>query len=304
MCDMAVCLPPTDPGCTTYTMSVHNVAIHDDNSTEPIAIEKVTLGSSIRAKLTGKTSLKAVPVGGSYRVYSLQGQNVAAGPLDGALEISGGSFTLDVGFTASAALFNTNDKTRFEFAVDVFQAKSGSDEGMCVQVASTPYMNDMRAKASPPFNILCKDNGDGSFTGLPAPGKAMPVFPVVAPACQPPPPPPTPKCALEWYYCPRDPKTKTNYHIWTHNPRLYSPNRYYCPRDPGCATYTMSVGNVTVHTGDASGYKAGDQLTLHLTGKTTLQAFSDAGSYRIYSLSGKNAAAGNPNPHAFITMAL
>jgi hypothetical protein len=152
MCDLAVCLPPTDPGCTTYTMSVHNVAIHDDNSTEPIAIEKVTLGSSIRAKLTGKTSLKAVPVGGSYRVYSLQGQNVAAGPLDGALEISGGSFTLDVGFTASAALFNTNDKTRFEFAVDVFQAKSGSDEGMCVQVASTPYMNDMRAKASPEFS--------------------------------------------------------------------------------------------------------------------------------------------------------
>jgi len=252
---------PRDPGCATYTMSVHGVSVFDHNSTKPIKVKDVAPGSELTVTITGKTTITKVPDAGSYRIYSLQGPNVGSGPLTGAFTLDGhGAFTLSAPFIASAAVFSATDHTRFEFGVDVFQSASGSNEGQCIQVASKEYMDDAIAKSSPPFEFLCEDHGDGHFDKLKTPVE-MKVQDVPAPACT---PAPT-KCALEWYYC---------------------------PRDPGCATYTMSVGSVDVHTHDASGYQAGDNITLHIVGTTSLKTISAAGSYRIYTLSGKNGGSG------------
>jgi hypothetical protein len=174
--------------------------------------------------------------------------------------LDGSSFTLTADFIASAAVFSASDHSLFEFGVDVFQSASGSDEGMCVQVASDPYMSYMANKSSPPFEFLCSDDGNGHFAKLPQP-VPMPVHDIPAPSCTPPPPPPAPSCDLDWYYC---------------------------PRDPGCGTYTMSVGTVDVHTHDSAGYKAGDKITVHVNGTTSLTSVPVSGSYRIYTLSGHN----------------
>jgi len=260
ICDLEYSYCPRDPGCKTYTMSVHSVTVHDDNSTAAIKVKDIAFGSELSVTVAGNTTLTSTPNSGSYRVYSLQGKNVGAGPLSDVLTVSSdGTFELSFSFVATADVFDAT-KSQFEFGIDVFQSKSGSDEGMCVQVANTAYMKALAAKSSPAFDFLCKDDGDGHFEPL-ATAVPMPVEVIPAPACA-----PTPsKCALDWYYC---------------------------PRDPGCVTYTMSVDHVEFDTQDKAGYKAGDNVTLHLNGTTSLKSIPVAGSYRIYSLAGKNAGGG------------
>lgn len=94
-------------------MSVHDVAVFDAGSTKPIKIEDVKLGSVLQVLITGKTTLTSTPDAGSYRVYSLQGKHVVAGPLKGALTVSKGAFELQISFNADQPLFNAEDKTRY-----------------------------------------------------------------------------------------------------------------------------------------------------------------------------------------------
>jgi len=244
-------------------MSAHDVMVHDANSTTPIKIADVPIGSEFVVTISGKTTITEVSPAGSYRIYSLQGDNVAAGVLTDALTLDGqGGFTFSTTFWVTAALFDSADSAMFEFGVDVFQQSSGSDEGMCVEVASAPYVAYEAAKPAPPFEFLCSDAGDGQFRLLPTPVD-MQSKDVPAPSCSPPPPPAS--AALDWYYC---------------------------PRDPGCVTYSMSVSDIVFETSDAKGAKAGDAVTLHINGTTSITKIPDSGSYRIYSLSGKNAASG------------
>merc|ERR1712072_1245418 len=115
---------PRDPGCATYTMSVHKVTARDTSTQGPVLVKDVKIGDKITVDIQGKTTLKAVPTQGSYRVYSLQGKNVAAGTLGSALKLNGDNF---------------------EFGIDIFQKGSGSDEGMCVEVASDAYITMEKA---------------------------------------------------------------------------------------------------------------------------------------------------------------
>merc|ERR1719506_1260359 len=134
---------PMDPGCKGYTMSVHDIKVHDDSATTALNISDVTAGSKLTVTVTGVTTLTAVPVSGSYRIYALQGGNVASGVLTDALKITpGGNFILTVHFVVTDALFESNSKQVFEFGLDVFQKGSGTDEGMCIQVESDLYVQE------------------------------------------------------------------------------------------------------------------------------------------------------------------
>eukprot|EP00658_Telonema_sp_P-2_P031805 TRINITY_DN23722_c0_g1_i7.p1 TRINITY_DN23722_c0_g1~~TRINITY_DN23722_c0_g1_i7.p1 ORF type:complete len:390 (-),score=94.03 TRINITY_DN23722_c0_g1_i7:443-1612(-) len=262
VCDLQYNYCPRDPGCSTYTMSVHNVQVRDLNTNTDIKISNVTVGSTFALTVTGKTTMTQVPVSGSYRLYALTGGNVGTGLLTDALTLgANGSFTMQVQFNVAANNFGSS-RDLFEVGLDVFQKASGSDEGMCVQIESTEYVKEAQAKSSPAFDLLCKDDGDGHFEKLENP-VAMPVFDVTGATCGPPPPPPG--CALDWYYC---------------------------PRDPGCKTYTMSVETTEFDTHDSKGYKAGDKVTLIVKGTTSLTAIPPSGSYRIYALSGHNEGSG------------
>merc|ERR1740130_269546 len=81
--------------------------------------------------------MKEVPVAGSYRVYALSGGNVAAGVLTDVMNLSGSNFVLDISFQLTTADFDVKD---FEFGLDIFQKKSGSDEGMCLEIANPTYI--------------------------------------------------------------------------------------------------------------------------------------------------------------------
>jgi len=248
---------PRDPGCATYTMSVHNVKVTDVNATAAIKIQDVIVGSLFDVEVTGVTSIKTVPVSGSYRIYALSGGNVAVGVLTDVLTIgAGGDFTMKIQFAVEATNFG-NSKDEFEFGLDVFQKKSGSDEGMCIQVESDKFVQEAEA-TQPPFDMLCSDSGNGKFELLKTP-IPMPVHDVDAGAqCD-------ASCALGWYYC---------------------------PRDPGCTTYTMSASSVEVDIHDSTGYKVGDNVTMIVKGTTSIKEVPVAGSYRVYALSGGNVAAG------------
>ena len=60
---------------------------------------------------------------------------------------------MTIPFTASEACFDTS-KDWFEFGIDVFQKKSGSDEGMCIEITNPTYnsyeQNHSRRQASSP----------------------------------------------------------------------------------------------------------------------------------------------------------
>ena len=74
--------------------------------------------------------------------------------------------------------------------------------------------------------------------------------------------------------------------------------RFYCPRDPGCITYDMSVHDVKVHAAGYSGsvkaedLQPGHNITIMITGETTMTEVTAAMTYRVYALSGKNMAFG------------
>ena len=256
---------PMDPGCKGYTMSVHDIKVHDDDATSPLNVSDVTVGSKLTVTVTGITTMSSVPVSGSYRIYALKGGNIASGTLTDALEITtGGNFKLTAQFAVTDALFG-GSKQLFEFGLDVFQQGSGSDEGMCIQVESEQYVEQVKQKLSPPFDFMCKDNGDGHFDLLPSPVPIV-AFDVAAPTCLAPTPAPTPAPAtLQWYYC---------------------------PRDPGCKTYTMSVESVKLADADNKGYAAGDHVKVLAKGSTTLKSIPPSGTYRVYSMQGHNTATG------------
>jgi hypothetical protein len=249
---------PRDPGCATYTMSVHDVTVTDLNATSAIKIQDVSIGSLFDVEVTGITTIKSIPESGSYRIYALTGGNIAVGVLSDVLTLgANGAFTMKIQFAVEASNFGTT-KDLFEFGLDVFLKKSGSDEGTCIQVESDKFVAQAEAK-EPPFEMLCSDGGDGHFELLKNPID-MPVHDVDTGAqCE------APSCSLGWYYC---------------------------PRDPGCTTYTMSTTSVEFDTHDSKGYKVGDNVTLIVKGSTTIKAIPGSGSYRIYALSGGNVAAG------------
>lgn len=66
---------------------------------------------------------------------------------------------------------------------------------MCVEIADRSYVAYEEAKVTPPFVMMCKDDGNGHFT--PDVHRIHPK-PIAAPACDVPPP-----CDLNWFYCPR-----------------------------------------------------------------------------------------------------
>merc|ERR1719473_2165917 len=114
---------PRDPGCKTYTMSVHAITV----------------------QASGVTTIEKVPTAGSYRIYGLDGKNVATGILTDTLNITFNSatlqydFVLTISFVLDADNFD-NAKKWTEWTLDVFQEKSGSDEGMCVEFADNEYV--------------------------------------------------------------------------------------------------------------------------------------------------------------------
>ena len=85
---------------------------------------------------------------------------------------------------------------RFEFGIDVFQEKSGSDEGFCLEIASYAYTKYEEHRDQPPFVMDCKDMGDGHF---------VKDVHTIEPKDIPSPPCGGPDhCDLNYYYCPRE----------------------------------------------------------------------------------------------------
>lgn len=253
---------PRDPGCKTYTMSVHDVKVHAAGYAEPVKSEDLKVGDVITLTVTGITTIKSVPTAGSYRIYSLAGHNVAAGALSDVFTLNAPNFEIVAQFTLDADVFGPAGSGWFEFGLDVFQKGSGSDEGMCLEVESIEYATYEENDPSPPFVMYCKDNGDGTFT---PDTHAIEPKPVPSPACNEP-----GTCDLKWDYC---------------------------PRDPGCVTYTMSVSAVALDVMDPKTIKVGDPVHLVINGTTSIKKVPTAGSFRIYDLAGHNAFAGVLSEH-------
>merc|ERR1711865_1113619 len=99
---------PRDPGCATYTMSVHDIKVTDMNATEAIEIQDVTVGSTFNVEVSGVTTLKTVPVSGSYRIYALTGGNVGVGVLTDVMTlgagVGSGSFTMKISLLSMHAI--------------------------------------------------------------------------------------------------------------------------------------------------------------------------------------------------------
>lgn len=260
---------PRDPGCKTYTMSVHTMDVHANDYTGSVQMDMLKPGNSITVQASGVTTIEKVPTAGSYRIYGLDGKNVATGILTDTLDIQYNSKTLQYDFVMTVPFKLDSDnfdsaKKWTEWTLDVFQEKSGSDEGMCVEFADNEYVQYEIAKPDPPFIDYCIDNGDGTFKNesiaISEPLKTLHTTDT-KPECK------TPKtpCDLKWNWC---------------------------PRDPGCTTYTMDVASVETDIKGAGEVKAGDGFTVIVRGKTSMTKVPIAGSYRIYALSGGNAATG------------
>jgi hypothetical protein len=225
-------------------------------------------GDSITAQITGVTTIEEVPTAGSYRIYGLDGTNVATGILTDTLDITYNSntrqydFVMTVPFKLDAHNFDTAAKYT-EWTLDVFQQKSGSDEGMCIEFADPEYVAYEESKPDPKFIDYCVDNGDGTFKNqtIAIKKELNTLHEVSAPACTAPKQP----CDLKWNWC---------------------------PRDPGCKTYTMDVASVETDISGATEVKAGDKFEVIVRGTTSMLKVPIAGSYRIYALSGGNAATG------------
>jgi len=170
---------PRDPGCTDYVMSAHQVSV----GTAPSHLAKVTVGAWTNLYVIGETTLKEVPVSASYKVYGVDGKNVASGALparhgiynDGpkglgaSLELNfenkPNQFRLQVPLIVQADNFDETTGTQWvNFGIDVFLEPSGTHEAICVQVANEAYATTISKRASPAFEMLCEDNGDGTFT--------------------------------------------------------------------------------------------------------------------------------------------
>merc|ERR1719421_341306 len=258
---------PRDPGCKTYTMSVHNMNVHT-NSYAHVEMDALKAGDQITVQASGVTTIEKVPTAGSYRIYGLDGKNVATGILSDTMNITYNSATLQYDFVLTVPF--VLDKDNFdgaqkwtEWTLDVFQEKSGSDEGMCVEFADAEYVKYEENKPDPPFVDLCVDNGDGTFKEqtikIAETVKPQTLHEIAAPACTASP------CDLKWNWC---------------------------PRDPGCKTYTMDVASVETDVSGAKTLKAGDGFTVIVRGTTSMTTVPIAGSYRIYGLNGGNVATG------------
>jgi len=260
---------PRDPGCLTYTMSVHSMEVHANDYTGSVEMDKLKIGNSITIQVSGVTTIEKVPVEGSYRIYGINGKNVATGILTDTLKINYNTTTLQYDFVMTVPF--TLDSDNFvvaskwnEWTLDVFQQKSGSDEGMCVEFADNEYVQYEIAKPSPKFEDLCVDNGDGTFKNQTiAISEALQTLHTTdtKPACHAPKQP----CDLKWDWC---------------------------PRDPGCKTYTMDVASVETDIKGVTAIKAGDAFTVIVRGTTSMVSVPVAGSYRIYALNGGNVATG------------
>jgi len=212
---------PRDPGCKTYTMSVHDMDVHANDYTGSVNMDKLKVGNSITIQASGVTTIEKVPTAGSYRIYGLDGKNVATGILTDTLNITYNTgtlqydFVMTVPFTLDSHNFDSATKWT-EWTLDVFQEKSGSDEGMCVEFADNEYVKYEIAKPSPIFEDFCIDNGDGTFKNesimISEELKTLHTTDT-KPECK---AKPT-ECDLLWNWC---------------------------PRDPGCKTYTMDVASV------------------------------------------------------------
>lgn len=128
----------------------------------------IKAGDMVKLLVNGTTSLKTVPTAGSYRIYSLDGHNEAAGVLSDVMSIEdcgeqGCYFYLDIAFQLNAGSFS--DQGWFEFGLDVFQKGSGSDEGMCIEIFNQAYATYETTHPQPPpgFVTYCEDQGWGHF---------------------------------------------------------------------------------------------------------------------------------------------
>lgn len=71
---------PRDPGCKTYTMSVHDVNVHA-NGMDHVEAYNLKAGTSVTVEVTGITTMKSVSDHGSYRICkSCPRFGVAAAP--------------------------------------------------------------------------------------------------------------------------------------------------------------------------------------------------------------------------------
>lgn len=141
------------------------------------------VGKWVNIYVIGVTTLKAMPASVNYKIYGLDGKNVASGVLnarhglwnDGpkglgaSLELNyrkhANAFRLQIPIVVSAECFDDSSPTKLvNFGVDVFIQGGAHDvhEGMCVQVANAAQSKLAAAKAD--FQMSCKDNGDGTFT--------------------------------------------------------------------------------------------------------------------------------------------
>lgn len=177
---------PRDPGCVTYTMSVHEVFVRDANITSAMTAMQLKAKDTMLVEIKGETSLATVPLAGSFKIYNLAGDTTFSGDLSKAMTITGTAkpfdFTLEIEFPLTQGSFDTTSDY-FEFGVDVFQASSGADEGMCIEIANVKYTKYEQNKPNPPgpaFNMLCDDNGDGTFTKHVKPD---PVHLIPSPGC-------------------------------------------------------------------------------------------------------------------------
>jgi len=209
----------------------------------------------ITVEVLGETTMTEVPTAGSYRIYGLSGKNVAAGVLADALTLNGANFILEISFELTSDCIGGDGW--FEFGIDVFQQKSGSDEGFCLEIASQAYTKYEEERNLPPFVMECKDEGNGHFI---KDVHTIHPKPIASPQCSGP-----NDCDLKYFYC---------------------------PRDPGCVTYTMSAENVEVDVLDGNTIKAGDHIRLVVNGTTQIRTVPVDGSYRIYDIAGHNVVGG------------
>jgi len=166
-CDLKWYYCPRDPGCVTYTMSADSVVV---DVIDPLTIKAGDVANLI-VKVT--TSLKSVPQEGSFRIYALAGGNADGGALSDVMTITscgqlGCYYTLDIkDFPITPTMFTAQGW--FEFGLDIFQKSSGSDEGMCIEVANPAYVSyiDTPRPFGSPFVLECKPGDWGHFMSDP-----------------------------------------------------------------------------------------------------------------------------------------
>jgi len=144
---------PRDPGCKTYKMSVSTIEVDVQGSA-------IASGVQVTMIAKGTSSVTAISPSATYKVYDQDGKNMAQGVLDDVMTLDGTQFTVKVPMTLDASAVQGD---LVEWGLDIFLGKGGSDEGMCVQVASDAYVKMVQPKVSPPFVTYCADEGNGNF---------------------------------------------------------------------------------------------------------------------------------------------